>query len=68
MRLLITRSPQPGIDPGGTFELPMDDVHGQFVFDNGEVTMNRRQLQLPRITCEILERNRSPSEDSASSI
>ena len=40
LRLLITRSPQPGIDPGGTFELPMDDVHGQFVFYNGEVTMN----------------------------
>ena len=36
----ITRSPQPGIDPGGTFELPMDDVHGRFVFDNGVVTMN----------------------------
>ena len=40
VRLLVTRSPQPGIDPGGTIELPMDDVHGQFVFDNGEVTMN----------------------------
>ena len=26
LRLLITRSPQPGVDPGGTFELPMDDV------------------------------------------
>ena len=40
LRLLITRSPQPGIDPGGTFELPMDDVHGRFVFYNGVVTMD----------------------------
>jgi hypothetical protein len=41
VRLLVTRSPQPGIDPGGTFQLPMDDVHGRFDFDNGEVTMSR---------------------------
>jgi uncharacterized protein YhdP len=41
LRLVVTRSPQPGIDPGGTFELPMDDVHGQFDFDNGDVTMNQ---------------------------
>ncbi len=41
LRLLVTRSPQPGVDPGGTFELPMDDVHGQFDFDNGDVTMNQ---------------------------
>ena len=41
LRLFITRSPQPGIDPGGSFELPMDDVHGQFDFDNGDVTMNQ---------------------------
>jgi AsmA-like C-terminal region len=40
LRLLITRSPQPGIDPGGTFELPLDDVSGQFVFYNRVVTMN----------------------------
>ena len=40
LRLLITRSPQPGIDPGGTIELPMDDVTGQFVFYNRVVTMN----------------------------
>jgi hypothetical protein len=39
LRLLITRSPQPGIDPGGTFELPIDDVSGQFVFYNRVVTM-----------------------------
>ncbi len=41
LRLFITRSPQPGIDPGGSFELPMDDVHGHFDFDNGDVTMNQ---------------------------
>ena len=40
LRLLITRSPQPGIDPGGTFDLPMEDVRGRFVFYNGVVTMN----------------------------
>ncbi len=41
VHLMVTRSPQPGIDPGATIELPMDDVHGQFDFDNGEVTMTR---------------------------
>ena len=41
LRLFITRSPQPGIDPGGSFELPMDDVHGQFDFDNGNVAMHQ---------------------------
>ena len=41
LRLFITRSPLPGIDPGGSFELPMDDIHGQFDFDNGDVTMKQ---------------------------
>ena len=40
VRLVVTRSPQPGIDPGGTIELPMEDVHGRFVFDDGKVTMH----------------------------
>src|SRR5262249_15993866 len=39
LRLLVTRSPQPGIDPGGTVDLPMDGVSGQFVFYNRVVTM-----------------------------
>jgi hypothetical protein len=39
-RLEVTRSPQPGIDPGGTIELPMEDIHGRFVFDDGTVTMH----------------------------
>ena len=39
-RLEVTRSPQPGIDPGGTIELPMEDIHGRFVFDDGKVTMH----------------------------
>ncbi len=40
LRLEITRSPQPGIDPGGPIKLPMNNVHGRFVFNNGRVTMN----------------------------
>lgn len=39
VRLEVTRSPQPGFDPGGKFDLPMEDVHGRFVFDDGKVTM-----------------------------
>ena len=40
LRLEITRSPQLGIDPGGTIELPMEDVHGRFIFDDGSVAMH----------------------------
>ena len=40
VRLEVTRSPQPGIDPGGTIELPMENVHGRFVFDDGKVAMH----------------------------
>ena len=40
MRLEVSRSPQPPVDPGGIIELPMDDVRGRFVFDDGEVTMH----------------------------
>jgi AsmA-like C-terminal region len=39
VRLEVTRAPQPGLDPGGTIELPMENVHGRFVFDDGKVTM-----------------------------
>jgi hypothetical protein len=40
VRLEVTRSPQPGVDPGGVIDLPMEDIHGRFVFDDGKVTMN----------------------------
>ncbi|MGP0070234.1 MAG: AsmA-like C-terminal region-containing protein [Isosphaeraceae bacterium] len=40
VRLVFTRAPQPGIDPGGVVELRLDDVSGRFVFDNGTVVMN----------------------------
>jgi hypothetical protein len=40
VRLEIHREPQPGIDPGGTFELRMEKVRGQFDFDNGKVKMS----------------------------
>jgi hypothetical protein len=39
VRLEIHRQPQPGIDPGGTFELRMENVRGRFEFDNGKVVM-----------------------------
>jgi AsmA-like C-terminal region len=38
-RLEVTRAPQPGSDPGGTIEIPMENVHGRFVFDDGRVAM-----------------------------
>jgi hypothetical protein len=40
VRLKVTRSPQPGVDPGGTIELPMENVHGRFVFNDGRVDMS----------------------------
>ncbi len=38
--LKYTRDPKPGIDPGGTFKLRMEDVTGLFVFNNGPVDMH----------------------------
>ena len=40
MRLVIERTPLPGIDPGGTIELKMENVQGRFDFDNGKVQMS----------------------------
>jgi hypothetical protein len=40
VRLEIQRTPQPGIDPGGTLELRMENVLGRFDFDNGKVAMH----------------------------
>ena len=31
---------QPGVEPGGDFDLRMEDVKGRFFFDNGTVTMH----------------------------
>ena len=45
VRLEVVRSPQPGIDPGGMIELPMENVHGRFVFDDGKVTMQDVNFQ-----------------------
>lgn len=39
VRLTYSRPPQPGVDPGGTFELRLEDVTGRFVFNNGPVDM-----------------------------
>jgi AsmA-like C-terminal region len=39
LRLEVTRSPVSDLDPGGTIDLPMENVHGCFVFDDGKVTM-----------------------------
>ena len=47
VRLEVTRSPQPGIDPGGIIEFPMEDVHGRFVFDDGKVTMHDVNFKFP---------------------
>ena len=40
VRLVIPRTPQPGVDSGATFELRMENVHGRFDFDNGKVAMS----------------------------
>ena len=45
VRLEVTRSPQPDLDPGGTIDLPMENVHGRFVFNDGEVVMNDVHFQ-----------------------
>ncbi|MBV8382865.1 MAG: hypothetical protein JOZ63_09670 [Planctomycetaceae bacterium] len=39
IRLEFSREPRPGIDPGGTFSLPMENVTGRFIYDNGTVSM-----------------------------
>ncbi len=38
--LSYSRPAKPGVDPGGTFELPMEHVSGLFVFNNGPVDMH----------------------------
>lgn len=40
VRLRYSRAPKPGVDPGGVFELRMEDVSGRFVFNNGVVEMS----------------------------
>ncbi len=59
VRLVITRSPQPGIDPGGTIDLPMEDVRGRFVFDDGKVTMHDVSFKF-RGAGQVLGRHRLP--------
>jgi AsmA-like C-terminal region len=44
VRLEIHR-PAQGTDPGGTIDLPLENVLGRFVFDNGLVTMNDVNFQ-----------------------
>ncbi|MGE3819206.1 MAG: AsmA-like C-terminal region-containing protein, partial [Isosphaeraceae bacterium] len=39
VKLSYSRAPKPG-DPGGDFELRMEDVTGRFVFNNGPVDMS----------------------------
>ncbi len=44
--LMVKRDPQPRhLDPGGMIDLPMDDVRGHFVFNNGVVTMTDVSVQ-----------------------
>jgi hypothetical protein len=40
IRPRFQRLPRPGVDPGGTVEMRMEDVHGRFIFNNGMVLMN----------------------------
>jgi hypothetical protein len=40
VRLEVVRRAQPPLDPGGVIELPMEDVRGRFVFDDGKVVMH----------------------------
>jgi hypothetical protein len=41
IRLRFRRAPRPNAsDPGGSFEMRMEDVSGRFVFDNGQVAMH----------------------------
>jgi len=45
IRLEFSHEPRPGIDPGGTFSLPLENVTGRFVYDNGTVTMRDVEFQ-----------------------
>ncbi|MGC8639009.1 MAG: AsmA-like C-terminal region-containing protein [Isosphaeraceae bacterium] len=40
VKLVIDRTPMPGVDQGGTIELKMENVRGRFDFDNGKVQMS----------------------------
>lgn len=44
VRLEFTRAAS-GSDPGGTFDLRMEDVHGRFIFDDGPVDMHDVSFQ-----------------------
>lgn len=39
VQLVFSRAEKPGVDPGGTFKLRMENVRGRFLFDNGPVHM-----------------------------
>jgi hypothetical protein len=45
IRPRFERVPRPGIDPGGTFEMRMEEVKGRFIFDNGTVGMSGVSFQ-----------------------
>ena len=46
IKLEFARAPDPAKgDPGGAFALPMENVKGRFVFDNGTVTMRDVNFQ-----------------------
>jgi hypothetical protein len=45
IRPRFQRVSRPGVDPGGTIELRMEDIDGQFVFDNGTVWMSQVGFQ-----------------------
>ncbi len=38
VKLQLRREPRPGLDPGGLFEMRMDEVTGRFVFDTAPTT------------------------------
>ena len=56
VRLEIHR-PAQGMDPGGTIDLPLENVLGRFVFDNGLVTMNDVNFHVPRRAGAVRPRN-----------
>ncbi len=63
VKLRYTRAPKPGVDVGGTFELPMEHVEGLFVFDNGPVDMHDVRFRFHNAPVRF-ERGRVTVEDS----
>jgi len=63
IKLVIPKDPEPGEEPGGTIEMRMEDALGQFVFDNGVVSMSNVTFNFNNAPVQFV-RGRVKVEDS----